>query len=257
MIKGKEILLRADAIEKYYGSQGSAAKALDKVSFCVQRGEFISIMGPSGSGKTTLLNCISTIDTVSKGRIFISGQDTTGMDGEQVAAFRRNHLGFVFQDFNLLDTLTVEENIALPLTIRGISPEEIYTRVRLMADKMQISDVVSRFPYQISGGQRQRCAFARAVIAEPELIMADEPTGSLDSGSSRILLETMSRFHEEISATILMVTHDALCASYADRILFLKDGRIFNEIFRDGRTRNIFYNEILEILRQIGGGEIC
>lgn len=231
--------------------------ALDQVSFDVQAGEFISIMGASGSGKTTLLNCISTIDTVSAGHILLDGRDITTIDENDIAAFRRDYLGFVFQDFNLLDTLTLEENIALPLTISGTSPKEIDERVQRIADKLHISDILKKYPIQVSGGQKQRCAFARAVICNPKLIMADEPTGALDSNSSRILLEMMSDFKGEMGSTILMVTHDAFSASYAERILFLRDGRIFNEIFKGEKTRSVFYHEILDVLSLLGGEKPC
>lgn len=252
-----EPLLHVEHIEKYYGTAGIITKALDQISFDVQRGEYISIMGPSGSGKTTVLNCIATIDTVSSGRILLNGEDITTIEENNIADFRRNHLGFVFQDFNLLDTLTLEENIALPLTLRKISSREIDTRVQNIADKLQLRDALKKFPYQVSGGQKQRCAFARAIICDPDLIMADEPTGSLDSNAARILLEIMSKFNKELSATILMVTHDAFSASYADRILFLKDGRIFNEIFKGEKNRIVFYNEILDVLSVLGGDRPC
>ena len=257
MLNRKEPLLHVEYIEKYYCSPGAKTKALDQVSFDVQAGEFISIMGASGSGKTTLLNCISTIDTVSAGHILLDGRDITTIDENDIAAFRRDYLGFVFQDFNLLDTLTLEENIALPLTISGTSPKEIDERVQRIADKLHISDILKKYPIQVSGGQKQRCAFARAVICNPKLIMADDPTGALDSNSSRILLEMMSDFKGEMGSTILMVTHDAFSASYAERILFLRDGRIFNEIFKGEKTRSVFYHEILDVLFLLGGEKPC
>lgn len=251
--ESKEPLLHVENIEKYYGYPGAVTKALDQVSFDVQAGEFISIMGASDSGKTTLLNCISTIDTVSSGRILLDGQDITTITEKNIADFRRDCLGFVFQDFNLLDTLTLEENIALPLTISETSPKEIDQRVHRIADQLHISDTLKKFPTQVSGGQKQRCAFARAVICSPKLIMADEPTGALDSNSSRVLLEVMSNFNREMGATILMVTHDSFCASYGSRILFLKDGRIFNQILKGEKTRSTFYHEILDVLSLLGG----
>lgn len=253
MSESKEPLLHVENIEKYYGNPGAVTKALDQVSFDVQAGEFISIMGASGSGKTTLLNCISTIDTVSSGRILLDGQDITTITEKNIADFRRDCLGFVFQDFNLLDTLTLEENIALPLTISETSPKEIDQRVHRIADQLHISDTLKKFPTQVLGGQKQRCAFARAVICSPKLIMADEPTGALDSNSSRVLLEVMSNFNREMGATILMVTHDSFCASYGSRILFLKDGRIFNQILKGEKTRSTFYHEILDVLSLLGG----
>lgn len=257
MINRTKPLLCVDHIEKYYGNQGSVTKALDQVSFAVYSGEYISIMGASGSGKTTLLNCISTMDTVSSGHIILDGKDITTINPEAIATFRRDSLGFVFQEFNLLDTLTLEENIALPLTISEIPPNEISAKIQCFAEKLQISDVLNKFPFQVSGGQKQRCAIARAVISNPKLVIADEPTGSLDSHASSILLEILSKLNQECSTTILMVTHDAFCASYANRILFLKDGRIFNELQKGEKTRNIFYHEILDVLTLLGGDRQC
>lgn len=253
----QELLLRVENIEKYYGNQGIMTKALDRVSFNVQCGEFVSIMGASGSGKTTLLNCISTIDMVSAGHIWLDGKDLTAISENDIAVFRRDNLGFVFQDFNLLDTLTLEENIALPLTISNVPPKKITERICKIAEKLQICDILKKFPYQVSGGQKQRCAFARAVICSPKLVMADEPTGSLDSNSARVLLEIMSNLNREMNATILMVTHDAFSASYAERILFLKDGRVFNEIWKGEKTRSAFYHEILDVLSLLGGDKPC
>lgn len=257
MINRPKPLLCVEHIEKYYGNQGSVTKALNQVSFYVQHGEFVSIMGASGSGKTTLLNCISTIDTVSAGHILLDGKDITTISEDDISAFRRDNLGFVFQDFNLLDTLTLEENIALPLTIGKMPPKEITERINHIAQRLQISDTLKKFPFQVSGGQKQRCAFARAMICNPKLVMADEPTGSLDSNSARILLQMMSELNKETGATILMVTHDAFCTSYADRILFLKDGKIFNEILKGEKTRDIFYHEILDVLSLLGGDNPC
>lgn len=256
MENNQESLLRVINIEKYYGSQAGLTKALDQVTFHVRQGEHISIMGASGSGKTTLLNCVSTIDSVSSGHIILDGKDITTIEEDDMADFRRDNLGFVFQDFNLLDTLTLEENIALPLTIKKLLPSEIDRHVHEIAARLQIDDALKKFPFQVSGGQKQRCAFARAVICEPKLIMADEPTGALDSNSSHILLEIMSKLNKELKSTILMVTHDAFSASYAERILFLKDGRIFNEIQKGEKTRSVFYHEILDVLSLMGGERI-
>lgn len=253
----EKLLLQVDHVDKYYGNQGIVTRALNQVSFHVQKGEYISIMGASGSGKTTLLNCISTIDCVSSGHIFLDGMDITDIKEEEMADFRRRNLGFVFQDFNLLDTLTLEENIALPLTINELHPEEIGQRIADIAGELQLSDALKKFPYQVSGGQRQRCAFARAVVCRPKLIIADEPTGSLDSKSAFTLLEVMGKMNEEAGATILMVTHDAFCASYADRILFLQDGSIFNEILKGEKSRSSFYHEILDVLSLLGGDRQC
>lgn len=246
-------MLRVNNIEKYYGSKNNVTKALDRLSFDVRTGEFIAIMGASGSGKTTLLNCIATIDTVSAGSISIDGVNVTEISEKDLAAFRRERLGFVFQDFNLLDTLTIEENIGIALTISRADPSGVQARVRKVAEQLRIGDVLEKFPYQVSGGQKQRAACARAIVNNQSLILADEPTGALDSKSSKNLLEIMSRMNKEMNATILMVTHDAYSASYASRILFLKDGALFNEILKGGKTRSALYHEILEVLALLGG----
>ena len=241
-------ILRVDKIQKYYGNKDNITKAIDGISFDVEEGEFIGIMGASGSGKTTLLNCISTIDNVSAGHIYLENQDITEIKEEDIAKFRRENLGFIFQDFNLLDTLTVEENIALILTINKI-PEKVIE----IAKKLGIDDILNKYPYQISGGQKQRCASCRAVVNNPKIILADEPTGALDSKSARQLLEIMEDMNKSMKATILMVTHDPLSASYCSKILFLKDGKIFNKIEKGEKKRNDFYNEILDVLALLGG----
>jgi len=246
-------ILDVHNIEKYYGNKGNVTKALNDISFQVNAGEFISIMGASGSGKTTLLNCISTIDSTSAGTILLDGADITQLKEEELAKFRRENLGFVFQDFNLLDTLTVGENITLSLTVNGLSPEEVVSRMEKIAATMGISHILGKFPLEISGGEKQRCAFARAVVTNPKLILADEPTGSLDSVASKKLLEVMENLNETFNSTILMVTHDALSASYAGRILFLKDGKVFNEIIKGEKSRQAFYHEILDVLSLLGG----
>ena len=244
---------RLEHIQKYYGNGGNITKAIRDISFSVKEGEFTGIMGASGSGKTTLLNCISTIDTVSAGRIYLDGQDVTEISEKDIARFRRENLGFIFQDFNLLDTLTVSENIALALTINKVPAGEIDARVSEIARKLDILSVLDKYPYQISGGQKQRCACARAVVNRPKLILADEPTGALDSHSSRMLLGTISGLNEQMNATILMVTHDAFSASYARRILFLRDGEIFTEIRRGNESRRVFFDKILDVLTMMGG----
>lgn len=253
----REPLLYVDHIDKYYGNQGAVTQALNQVDFTIQTGEFVSIMGASGSGKTTLLNCISTIDSVSSGHIYLGGKELTAIGENEMADFRRDNLGFVFQDFNLLDTLTLEENMALPLTLSGMAATEISGRVTAISEKLQLTDALKKFPFQVSGGQKQRCAFARAVICEPKLIMADEPTGSLDSHSAHTLLEIMKKLNEELRATILMVTHDAYSASYTNRILFLRDGKVFNEILKGEKSRGDFYHEILDVLSLLGGDRPC
>ena len=248
-----EPILKLEHIQKYYGNGGNVTKAIQDISFSVQEGEFVGIMGASGSGKTTLLNCISTIDTVSAGHIYLDGTDVTEINEKQIARFRRENLGFVFQDFNLLDTLTISENIALTLTINKVPADEIDGQVREMAEKLNITDILDKYPYQVSGGQTQRCACARAIINNPKLILADEPTGALDSHSSQMLLSTIQSINEMIGATILMVTHDAFSASYANRILFLRDGTIFTEIRKGNDPRRTFFNKILDVLTMMGG----
>lgn len=250
----KEIL-RLEHIQKFYGNQGNLTKAINDISFSVNNGEFVGIMGASGSGKTTLLNCISTIDTVSAGHIYLDGADVTEIKEKELARFRRENLGFVFQDFNLLDTLTISENIALALTINKVPAEQIGGKVYEIAKSLNITDILDKYPYQVSGGQKQRCACARAIINKPKLILADEPTGALDSHSSQMLLSTMQGINEQLGATILMVTHDAFSASYANRILFLRDGIIFTEILKGSDSRKAFFEKILDVLTMLGGGQ--
>jgi len=252
-IKMKEILQVKD-IEKYYGNKGNVTKAINNISFNVEEGEFVEIMGPSGSGKTTLLNCISTVDNVTTGNIKINGKEITKLKSKSIEKFRREELGFIFQDFNLLDTLTAFENIALALTIQeGKKAKNIRDRVLEVAKKLDIEEVLSKFPYEMSGGQKQRVAAARAIITNPSLILADEPTGALDSKASRLLLDSFEKLNEEMKATILMVTHDAFTASYAHRILFIKDGRVFNELIRGNDSRKEFFNRIIEVVTLLGG----
>ncbi len=248
-----EPLLRIEELEKYYGTKTLVTKALDNVSFSVSKGEFLGIMGASGSGKTTLLNCISTIDTVTAGHIYLNDTDITELREDKLALFRQENLGFVFQDFNLLDTLTIEENIALAPVIQGISPQKIADEVKKTAWQLGILDILPKFPYEVSGGQRQRCACARALISRPSLILADEPTGALDSKSAGMLLECFTQMNHEMQATILMVTHDIFSASYCSRILFLRDGKIFSELVRGNKARRVFFNEILDVVTLLGG----
>lgn len=250
----KEIL-RLEHIQKFYGNQGNLTKAINDISFSVNNGEFVGIMGASGSGKTTLLNCISTIDTVSAGHIYLDEVDVTEIKEKELARFRRENLGFVFQDFNLLDTLTISENIALALTINKVPEAQIAGKVQEMAQSLNITDILNKYPYQVSGGQKQRCACARAIINQPKLILADEPTGALDSHSSQMLLSTMQSINEQLGATILMVTHDAFSASYTERILFLRDGMIFTEILKGGNSRKEFFEKILDVITMLGGGQ--
>lgn len=246
-------ILNVSNIEKYYGNKGMVTKAVDNISFSVNKGEFIGIMGASGSGKTTLLNCISTIDTVTSGHIYVDGKNITTMKSKQLSAFRREQLGFVFQDFNLLDTLTAYENIALALTIIKTPVKQIEAKVNYVAKALGISEILKKYPYQLSGGQKQRVACARAIITQPSLILADEPTGALDSKSARMLLESFETLNHDLSATILMVTHDAFTASYCHRILFIKDGKIFNELIRGNSTRKEFFDKIISVVTLLGG----
>lgn len=246
-------ILKLDNVEKYYGNKANLTKAVDKISFSVEKGEFVGIMGASGSGKTTLLNCISTIDRVTAGHIYVGDKDITTIRGNELNKFRREELGFIFQDFNLLDTLTGYENIALALSIQNVKPKEIDSRIKEVAKRLGIEEVLNKYSYQMSGGQKQRVAAARALITNPKLILADEPTGALDSKSSRYLLESMKEMNEGLAATILMVTHDAFTASYASRVIFIKDGKIFNKIRRGDDTRKQFFNRIIEVVTVLGG----
>ena len=240
-------------LEKYYGNGTVLTKAVDGVSLDVYSGDFIGIMGASGSGKTTLLNCISTIDSPTGGKVLLKGEDIGRIENKKLAEFRRKNLGFIFQEFNLLDTLTVEENIGLSMVINRNQKEKIHDRVKFVADRLGISDVLKKFPYEISGGQRQRCACGRAIIHSPSLILADEPTGALDSHSSRKLMETLEDLNRKDNSTILVVTHDAKTASYCKRVLFLKDGEIFNEVFRGDKNQMEFQLEIVNIVALLGG----
>lgn len=247
-------VLEVSNVEKYYGTKGNLTKALDDISLEVVEGEFVGIMGASGSGKTTLLNCISTIDKVTGGKILVNGKDVTSLKGDKLNRFRRDELGFVFQDFNLLDTMTAYENIALALSIQKIAPAEIEKRVYAIAEKLGITDILTKYPYQMSGGQKQRVASARAVVTNPQLILADEPTGALDSKASRMLLESFRTLNDELNSTILMVTHDAFTASFASRIIFIKDGKVFTELKREAEeTKKAFFERIIQVVSLLGG----
>ena len=248
-----ENILTVNNIEKYYGGKSNITKAIDNISFTIDKGEFVGIMGPSGSGKTTLLNCISTIDTVTTGNIIINGYDITKLKSKKLENFRKNELGFIFQDFNLLDTLTAYENIALALTIQGKKPKEIDSLIKGIVENLGISSILNKYPYEMSRGQKQRVASARAIVTNPSLILADEPTGALDSKSSRLLLDSFENLNERLKATILMVTHDAFTASYTHRILFIKDGKIFNELIRGNDSRKEFFDRIIEVITILGG----
>lgn len=247
------LVLEVAHLEKVYGALGNVTRALNDVSFTVNRGEFVGIMGASGSGKSTLLNCVSTIDAATSGTIRINGQDVTRMKQAKLSQFRREELGFIFQDSNLLDTLTARENIALPLTIARTNAAEISTRVQDVAARLSISQVLDKYPYQMSGGQQQRVAAARALVTDPTMIMADEPTGALDSKSARLLLESLEALNRRLRATVLMVTHDSFAASYTSRVLFIRDGKIFTEPRRGDTDRREFFDRIMEVVAMMGG----
>lgn len=246
-------VLEVAHLEKVYGALGNVTRALNDVNFTVNRGEFVGIMGASGSGKSTLLNCVSTIDSATSGTIRINGQDVTRMKQAKLSQFRREELGFIFQDSNLLDTLTARENIALPLTIARTNSVEISTRVQDVAARLSISQVLDKYPYQMSGGQQQRVAAARALVTDPTMIMADEPTGALDSKSARLLLESLEALNRRLRATVLMVTHDSFAASYTSRVLFIRDGKIFTELRRGDTNRREFFDRIMEVVAMMGG----
>ena len=245
--------IRVCDVEKYYGNGSNVTKAIDRVSFQVAKGEFVGVMGASGSGKTTLLNMMPTIDRVTAGHIYYGDVDITELSEDGLSDFRKDNLGFVFQDYNLLDTLTIEENIVLAMTLHKEGRDSIKKKCAQMLRLLGITDIKDNFPYQVSGGQKQRCACARALVNNPRLILADEPTGALDSRSAQTLLETFSNMNASLKATILMVTHDAFSASYCGRILFLKDGKIFHELMRGSKSRREFLNEILDVLALTGG----
>lgn len=244
-------VLVAKNLKKVYSSKGINYKALSDIDLEIKEGEFIGVMGPSGAGKTTLLNIVSTIDTLSSGTVIIDGDDITKMKEEKLASFRRNKLGFVFQDYNLLDTLTMKENIVLPLALSKINYKEIDKRVEELSKKFGIYEILTKYPYEVSGGQKQRASIARAIITKPALVLADEPTGALDSKSSAEILQTLSDLNKEDNTTIMMVTHDAFAASYCKRIIFIKDGTIFAQIVRGG-SRKEFFQKILDVLSTLG-----
>lgn len=246
-------VLEVNHVEKVYGSRNNVTRALADVSFAVDKGEFVGIMGASGSGKSTLLNCVSTIDTVTSGNVVINGADVTRMKHAKLTRFRREQLGFIFQDSNLLDTLTARENIALPLTIARVPAKETLARVEQVAQRLDIAGVLDKYPYQMSGGQQQRVAAARALVTDPAIILADEPTGALDSKNARLLLESIESMNRQYQATVLMVTHDSFAASYTNRVLFIRDGRIFTELRRGDSPRREFFDRILEVVAMMGG----
>lgn len=250
-----ETILKIEKIEKYYGNKSSLTKALNNISLEVNKKEFVAIMGASGSGKSTLLNCISTIDKVTSGHIYVAGADITKIKGENLNKFRREELGFIFQDFNLLDTLTAYENIALALSILNTPVKLIDEKIKKIAKELNILEILQKYPYEMSGGQKQRVAAARAIITDPKLVLADEPTGALDSKSAKMLLERLNYLNEKLETTILMVTHDAFTASYATRVIFIKDGKIFHEIRKGNDTRKDFFDKIIDVVTLLGGSD--
>jgi putative ABC transport system ATP-binding protein len=247
-------ILKANQLKKIYGAKGNLFTALEEIDLEVSKGEFVGIMGPSGAGKSTLLNILATIDQPTSGDLFIDGESILHMKEDEVSSFRRDKLGFIFQDYNLLDTLTVKENILLPLAMAKMNVKELEAKVHQVTGKFGIQSILEKYPYQISGGQKQRTAAARAIVANPSLVLADEPTGALDSKSATDLLESLKELSEQDEATILMVTHDAFAASYCQRVLFIKDGRLFTELAKGKGSRKEFFNKIMDVLSAIGGG---
>ena len=250
---GAPHVLSIEQVSKLFGSKDSITTALDDVSLSIESQEFVAIMGPSGSGKSTLLNCVATIEPVTSGKIVLGGRDITRLRGAQLSRFRRDELGFIFQDSNLLDTLTGYENIALALTLKGATPSTINNQVRAIACRLNVGDVLDKFPPHMSGGQRQRVAAARAIVGNPKLILADEPTGALDSRNSTVLLETLKSMNEDMGATIMMVTHDAFAASYSSRTVFIRDGRVFNQVLRGDDSRESYYRRLMDVVSFLGG----
>lgn len=246
-------ILDVQNVTKYYGSGTVVTKALDGISFTVENGDFTAIMGASGSGKSTLLNVIATIDRVSSGGIIVEGKNLANLSEKKLSEFRRDKIGFVFQEYNLLDTLTVGENITLPLNLKRVGHDAAQKELERVTGALGIRDKIKKFPWELSGGERQRAACARAIITNPAIILADEPTGALDSANSRGLMKTFELMNENLGSTILMVTHDAIVGSYAKRVLFLKDGRIWSELYRGDRDRQKMVKEILFVMEALGG----
>lgn len=246
-------LLKVEHIVKIYGNKNNVTHALNDVSFEIETGDYVGIMGASGSGKTTLLNCLSTIDNINKGRILLENQDVSRLRGNQLAQFRKQNLGFIFQDYNLLDTLTARENIALALTINKIPVNELLKRVEFVSEALGIKEVLDKYPNQLSGGQQQRVAAARAIITNPKIVFADEPTGALDSKSANLLLDSFTKMNTELGVSIMLVTHDAYVASHCKRVIFIKDGQIFNTLEKGTQTRQQFFERIIEVISILGG----
>ena len=249
-------ILEIENLRKYYGKQGSQTKALDGITLQVMEGEFLGIMGSSGSGKSTLLNCIATVIQPDSGRIRMKGREIQSLKGKKLAQYRGMEIGYLFQNFELIDNLTGRENITLPMSLHNISDQESRERIEKLASYFEITEVLEKFPAQMSGGQKQRIAAARALIMNPGIILADEPTGALDSRNGKILMKKLAGLNQDENATILMVTHDTNAASYCKRILFIQDGEIFHELRRDvpEETQQDFYKRILKVMAQLGGG---
>lgn len=246
-------LLKVEHLMKVYGTKSNVTHALNDINFEVEDGEYIGIMGASGSGKTTLLNCLSTVDVVTKGHIYLDGKDITKLRGNKLAEFRKRNLGFIFQDYNLLDTLTIRENIILALTINKVGASEALDRVEKVAKHLDIEMILDKYPVEISGGQKQRVAAARAIITEPRMVFADEPTGALDSKSADLLLQSFTKLNRDLGVSIMLVTHDAYVASHCRKILFIKDGAFFNVIEKGDQTRQAFFNQIMDVVSVMGG----
>ncbi len=249
-----DIVVQATGIQKVYGTKKNLVSVLEGIDISIHEGEFVGIMGPSGAGKTTLLNILATIDKPTLGSVRISGTEITTLRDEPLSEFRRTNLGFVFQDYNLLDSLTIQENILLPLTFSNKVDFTTDLKVEEIAGKLGIQSILDRYPYETSGGQKQRTAAARAIIHNPKLVLADEPTGALDSKSSMDLLSAFQLMNQEYATTILLVTHDAFAASYCDRVLFMKDGRLFTEIVKGDKDRKWFFDQLVTTLSSLGGG---
>ena len=251
-----DTILRVESLKKYYGKGPNITKALDSISFQVVKGEFLGIMGSSGSGKTTLLNCLATIIKPTDGSIQMQGKDLSQLKGNHLAYYRVKEIGYLFQNFELLDNLTAKENILLPLSLHKVDANESKVRLELLSQYLDISELLDKFPSQLSGGQRQRVAAARALILDPKIVFADEPTGALDSKNATILMQKLSEMNQVEETTILMVTHDSVAASFCNRILFIQDGKLFHEIRRDypRESQEDFYHRILKVMAALAGG---
>ena len=252
-----ETILRVESLKKYYGKEPNITKALNGISFQVVKGEFLGIMGSSGSGKTTLLNCLATIIKPTDGSIQMQEKDLGQLKGNQLADYRGKEIGYLFQNFELLDNLTAKENILLPLSLHKVDADESKVRLELLSQYLDISELLDKFPSQLSGGQRQRVAAARALILDPKIVFADEPTGALDSKNATILMQKLSEMNQVEETTILMVTHDSVAASFCNRILFIQDGKLFHEIRRDypRESQEDFYHRILKVMAALAGGD--